>query len=223
MLGDELRGSLLSHAGYAGNVVRRITLERFEVDHLIRAQPVALPDHLFVVDHGVLETLARRHQLDPRRHELKRIEIARHDDRLEPLRFGLPRERADHVVGLEPRERVHGDAERLEKLLAALELWPQLVGHRLPRGLVRRLHLAPKRGDRKVERRRDVLRGHLLEGFQEDRREAERRIGELALRCRERGHGKEGPVDQAVGVDERESLGHLTSIAARPSEASARG
>ena len=223
MLGDELRGGLLSHAGYAGNVVRRIALERFEIDHLIRAQPVALPDHLFVVDDGVLKTLARRHQLDPRRHELKRIEIARHDDRLESLRFGLPRQCADHVVRLESRERVHGDAERLEQLLAALELWPQLVGPRLPRGLVRRLHLAPEGRNRQVEGSRDVLRGHLLEGFQEDRRKAERRIGELALRRRKRGHGKERPIDQAVGVDEGEALGHLTSIAARPTEPSARG
>src|SRR5438094_9392679 len=113
---------------------------------------------------------------------MKRCEIARYDDRLEPLRFGLPREPADHVVGLEPPERVHGDAERLEKLLAALELWPQLVGHRLPRGLVRRLHLAPKRGDRKAERRRDVLWGDVLEGYQEGRREAEGRGGEPAIR-----------------------------------------
>src|SRR5207247_8824620 len=65
--------------------------------------------------------------------------------------------------------------------------------------------------------------GHLLEGLQEDRGKAERRVRELALGRGERWHGEERPVDQAVRGDERETLGHLTSIAARRSEASGRG
>ena len=223
MLGDELRGGLFSHTGHTWNVVGGVALQRLEVDHLIRSQPVALPDHLLVVDDRVLETLARRHQLDEWRDELERVEVTRDDDRLEPLCLGLPCEGTDDIVGLEPGERVHRNAERLEQLLAALELGPEIVGHRLPRGLVRRLHLASERRDRQVERSCDVLRGHLLEGLQEDRGKAERRVRELALGRGERWHGEERPVDQAVRVDERETLGHLTSIAARPSEASARG
>src|SRR5207247_8944938 len=63
---------------------------------------------------GVLEPLARRHQLDERRDELERVEVTRDDDRLEPLCLGLPCEGTDDIVGFEPGERVHRNAERLE-------------------------------------------------------------------------------------------------------------
>src|SRR5207244_2141041 len=178
----------------------------------------------------VLETLARRHQLDEWRDELERVEVTRDDDRLEPLCLGLPRERADDIVGLEPGERVHRNAERLEQLLAALELGPEIVGHRLPRGLVRRLHLASERRDRQVERSCDVLRGHLLEGLQEDRGKAERRVRELALGRGERWHGEERPADPvsrrlvaslAVASSGGASVGDGTTLNAAPGDADA--
>ena len=47
-----------------------------------------------------------------------------------------------------------------------------------------------------------------MKRLQEDRRESERRVGELAFRCGERRHGEECPVDQAVRIDEGEAFGH---------------
>ena len=75
-LGDELGGRLVADAGNARNVVGRVALQRLEVDHLVGPQSVPLTDELFVVDDRVLKTLAGRHQLDARCHELKRIEVS---------------------------------------------------------------------------------------------------------------------------------------------------
>ena len=122
MLRDQLRGSLIAYARDARDVVRRVALERFEVDHLVGPQAVALTDHLLVVDHGVLEALPCGHQLHERRDQLEGIEVAGHDDGLKSLSLGLSRERSDDVVGLVARQRVHRHAEFLEQLLYALEL-----------------------------------------------------------------------------------------------------
>ena len=52
---DELRGRLLPHAGDARDVVRRVTLERLVVDHLVGPQAEPLVDPRDVVDDGVLD------------------------------------------------------------------------------------------------------------------------------------------------------------------------
>ena len=223
VLGDELRRGLVTDPGHARDVVGRVALQGLEVDHLVGSQTVPLLDHLLVVDHGVLKALPRRHELDARRHELERVEVSRDDDGLEAQLLRLPRKRPDDVIRFVPRQRVHGDAERLEDLLAALELRAELVRHRPARGLIRGVALMPERRDGEIERSGDVLRGRLLQWLQQDRRETKRGIRELALRRGERGHGEERPVDQAVRIDEDKTLGHRTSIAARRCGASVAG
>ena len=224
VLRDELRRGLLADAGHARDVVGRIAFERLEVDHLRRPQAVALVDLRLVVHDGVLEAQARGEELDVRRDELERIEIARDDDDLEACCLALTRERADDVIGLVAGEGVHRHAEPFEQLLHALELRTQLVGHRLARRLVRDVLLVSEGLSRQIEGCGNVLRLDLLDRLQEDRGEAERRVREFPLGRRERRDREEAPVDEGVGVDEDETFAHLSSIAARgprPNEASA--
>jgi len=180
--GDEPCRGLLADAGNAGNVVGGVALERLEVDNLVRPEAVAGHDLRFVVDHGVLKALAGGHDLRARRDELEGVEVTRQDERIEVQRLGLPGERADNVVGLESGKRVHRDAQLVEELLAPLELRAQLIRHRLPGGLVRRIALVTERRRGQVEARGDVDRRDLLDDLEEDRGEPEDRIHQLALR-----------------------------------------
>jgi len=213
VVGDELRGGLLADPGHTRDVVGRVALERLVVDHLIGPEAKALHYFLFVVDNGVLEPLARGHELHVTGDELQGVEVAGEDDRVEAGRLGLPREGADDVVGLEPGKRVHRHAELLKELLAALELRAEIVRHRLAGGLVGGVALLAKCRDREVKAGRDVLRRVLLDDLQEDGREAERGVHELALGRRERRDREVAAVDEAVGVRQEKTLGHVLSIA----------
>jgi len=213
VLGDEPRRGLLAHPRHPGDVVGGVALQRLVVDHLVRPEAESGHDLGLVVNHGVLESLTGGHELGPRRDELQRIEVTGQDEGLQIDGLGLLGERADDVVGLEAGERVHRDPELFEELLAALELRPEVVGHRLPGGLVGRVALVPEGRDRKVEAGRNVDRRDLLDDLEEDRGEAEDRVHQLPLRRRERGDGEEAPVDEAVGVDQEEALAHEPSIA----------
>src|SRR5207253_1495507 len=84
---------------------------------------------------------------------------------------------------------------------------------RLPRRLVGRVALLAEGRDRQVEARRDVLRRVFLDDLEKDRREAERRVHELALRRRKGRDREVAAVDEAVGIREEETLGHELSIA----------
>src|SRR5438552_14150111 len=141
VLRDQLRSGLLVDPGDAGDVVCRVAFQRLEVDHLVGSETVALIALRLVVPDGVLEAHARRADLGVRRDELQRVEVARNDDALQPGRHGLLGERPDYVVGRESRKRVDGHAELVEQLFAALELRPELVGHRLAGGRVGRVAL----------------------------------------------------------------------------------
>ena len=84
-LADQLRRGLLADAGHARDVVGRVALERLVVDHLVGPQPEALVDPGDVVDDGVLDAGAGRHQPDARRDELEHVEVDGDDRRLEVL------------------------------------------------------------------------------------------------------------------------------------------
>ena len=213
VVGDEPGRRLLADAGHAGDVVRRVALQRLVVDHLVGPQAESLHDLFGVVDDRVLETLAGGHEVDVRCDQLQGVEVAREDQGVETRRLRLLRERADHVVGLEARERIHGHPELVEELLAALELGPQVVGHRLARRLIGRVALLPEGRDGQIETGRDVARRVLLDDLQQDGREAERRVHQLALRRREGRDREVAAVDEAVGICEEKALWHMLSIA----------
>ena len=144
-LADELRGGLLADSRHAGNVVRRVSLERLVVDHLVRPQPEPFIDPRHVVHHRVLDAGARCHQADARRHELEHVEVDRDDRRLEVVAVvELARDRPDDVVGLVAGHLVDRDPEGLHDLPNLRKLVAQVVRHLHAGRLVVGVLLVPK-------------------------------------------------------------------------------
>ncbi len=207
-LADELRRGLVAHPGHAGNVVRRVSLERLEVDHLARSQAVALLDPCRVIHHGRVDPHPGRHESRPVGHELEHVQVARHDRRLEVATLGLAGQRADDVVRLEASQLVDGEAQRGDHLADLRELCPKVVGHRPPRRLVVRGQAVPEGRGRQVEGDRDVVRADVLEASQHDVRESEDGVHQLALRGRER-HVDErevAAIDEPVAVEQHQAF-----------------
>ena len=207
-LADELRRGLVSDARHAGDVVGRIALERLEVDHLARHEAVALLDPGRVVHHGRVDAHPGRHEPRPVGHELEHVQVAGHDRGLEVAAFGLARERADHVVRLEARHLVDRESQRRDHLADLRELGAQVVRHRAPGRLVIGGQAVPEGRGRQVEGDRDVVGANVLEATQDDVREPEDRVHQLALRGRER-HVDErevAAIDEPVAVEQHQAF-----------------
>ena len=194
--------------GHARDVVGRVALERLVVDHLVRPQPVPLVDPGDVVHDRVLDAGPGRHQPDARRDELEHVEVDGHDRRLEVVaRVELLRDRADDVVGLVAGHLVDRDAEGLDDLADLRELVAQVVRHLRAGRLVLGVLLVPERRAGEVERDREVVRLQVLEPAQDDAREAEHAVDELAPRRRQRRKREVAAVDEPVAVEQHQAFG----------------
>ena len=215
-LADQLRRRLLADPGHARDVVGRVALERLVVDHLVRSETEPFVDLGDVVDDGVLDAGARGHQADARRDELEHVEVDRDDRRLEVgAVVELAGDGADHVVGLVARHLVDRDAQRLDDLADLRELVAQVVGHLHPGRLVVGVLLVPERRSGQIERHREVLGLEILDAAQDDAREAEDAVDELAFRGRERREREVSAVDEPVAVEQHQAFGgHGPSVAA---------
>ena len=197
-------------AAHAGNVVGRVALYGLDVGHRLRSQAaVALPHRRLVV--GALRPPAGGGQRDPhvRRHELEQVAVTRQDNRLYLLRFGLPAQRSEHVVGLVARLLEDWDAERAHELAHAVELGPQLWRRGRPVGLVLFVLGVPKRGSGQVEGDGAVGGLPVLPSAEQHVEEAEDR-GDFLSRAADvqrLAEGVEGAMDQGVAVDEHEQGG----------------
>ena len=119
----------------------------------------------------------------------------------------LAGDRADHVVGLEARHLVDGDAQGLDDLADLGELVTQVVGHLDPGRLVVGVLLVAERRTRQVERDREVVRLEVLDAAQHDAREAEHAVDQLALRGRQGRQGEVSAVDEPVAVEQHQAFG----------------
>ncbi len=206
VLGDQLRGGLLPHPGHAGDVVRRIALERLVVDHLVRPQAVPLPDPRRVVDDRVLDPRPGRHQARLVGDELEHVQIDRDDRRLDVLCLRLDRQRADHVVGFEALLLVDRDAQGLDDLANLRELRGEVIRHPRSGRLVLGVLLVPERRPGQVERDRDVVRLQVGNAAENDAAEAEDAIDELALRGGERRQRVVAAVHEPEAVEQHQAF-----------------
>ncbi len=125
---DELRRGLLADAGHAGEVVALVAPQRRVVDVLLRRDAGALEDAGLVVERVVRDAALVVEDSEVRvADELVRVTVAGHDDRVHALRGRAHRERADHVVGLDPGDLEHRDRERLEHLVDQRQLAAEQV------------------------------------------------------------------------------------------------
>ena len=204
--------------GHARHVVGGVALERLEIDDLVGPQAVPLLDLRRVVDDRVLDARAGRHQPGPVGDELEHVEVAGHDRRVEALRLGLHRQRADHVVRLVPGQLVDRDPERLDHLADLGELVAQVVRHPLAGGLVLGEPLVAEGRPGQVEGDRDVVGPDVLEAAQDDAAEPEDRVDELAARRGQRREREVSAVDEPVAVEQHQAFHRQASRRSRGTE-----
>ena len=99
---DEFDGGFTADTGYARYVVRRVAHQSLEVADVFRLHAVLAAHRVFIVKHGIAETLARSgiKDLNPGRDQLHGVGIAGDDDGIDVLLAGLVAERAQQVIRL---------------------------------------------------------------------------------------------------------------------------
>jgi hypothetical protein len=155
------------------------------------------------------DPLARVQHGDVVGDQLQGVAVAGADQHLEARGSGLPGERRDDVVGLEPVRFDVDDVERVEDLLDQRHLSGELRRRGRPVGLVlgvlRRAEGLPGHVERDGEVRRPLVAQHV----DEHGREAVDGVGVLAGGGGEVLHrqGEERPVGHRVAVDQQEHAG----------------
>ena len=107
---------------------------------------------------------SRTEQLDARRHELGGILVGRHHiDRIEPVRLGARRKRADHVVRLVATHAHHRDVQRLRDLEGIGDVGGKILGHLLTSSLVGGIRLMAEGRTVRIHRERHMRGRQFLE------------------------------------------------------------
>ncbi|MDZ7729519.1 MAG: hypothetical protein U5Q44_15720 [Dehalococcoidia bacterium] len=233
VLVDRLHGPELPHqvgrglfadALDARNVVAAVTLQRLEVDHVLRLEAPPVDGALLVIGHGVALVRPEHEQLDPRPHQLHQVRVERDDVRLRAFLGGLHRDRTGNVVGLEPGLLVEGDVERLQHLPYPRHLRQQVCRRLAPGRLVGHIGFVPERLAGRIPGRADVCRLELVQHQQQRFRVAVRGEGQLAAprhqRVRRVRHREERAKQDAVRIQDHQPgllfSAHAAIIGAMP-------
>ena len=153
--GDDGCGSLLPDPRHAGNIVGSVAPEGFHIDEFLRRHTVALLHVSGIVILDLRPGLLCLRYADPGviRGQLQKIPVSRDDGNLHPLGFPALRDGAEDIIRLQTFLLHDGHTHGCQHLLHHGNLLPQLLRHRLPRTLVRCVHLVP-------ESRRVHVKGH---------------------------------------------------------------
>jgi hypothetical protein len=206
---QEQRGRLLTDAGHAGNVVRRVAGKPENVDHPFGWDAEALDDRV-PADRLVLAVV----QTNQLANELHHVLVGRDDDTGPPCLGPARRERADDVVCLEAGDLEGGNPEGGRRLPTKTELWFQIVRGLPPIGLVGVIQRGSERTALRVENDRDMRRVVLFEERHEKAHETENGVGRRAVGRR---HGRPksvvGAENEARAIDQvqRVLVCHLRS------------
>jgi hypothetical protein len=121
-LANQVGCGLLTDALNSLDVVAGITFERLVIDHVLRAEAVALGSALLVVIDGVALVGPEHEEVDVRADELDEVRIERCDVGFEALGRHPLRDGAGDIVGFEARHLEYRYAEGVEHLTDALHL-----------------------------------------------------------------------------------------------------
>ena len=116
-LGDELGGSLRSHAGASGEVVGGVAHQCQEVYHLSRGVELVLLAHLLRSHRLVASAVTWAEDEDIVAHQLTVVFVGREHIGLHTGFASLRGKRADYVVRLEAVRLEHGDVHRRDDVL----------------------------------------------------------------------------------------------------------
>jgi hypothetical protein len=195
-LGRGLRADLVD----ARDVVRAVADQREVVDDLLGPDVELRLHAVAVVDAAAHRVDQRDAAVDQLRHVL----VAGGDQHRAARGGGAPRQRADHVVGLDAGQAQQRQPERLDRLEQRLHLRAQVVGHRRPVRLVLGEQLVAEGLARRVEHDRDARRVVVLQELLQHVDHAVDRAGRLAARVGERRQRVERAVEIGGAVDEHE-------------------
>ena len=204
-VGQELRRGLRPDPGYPGQVVRGVTAERRELHVALRRDAEALQDRVRGHRRRLADALQRVEDGDVTVDQLHRVAVPGHD--LDPVAVGdrTGGERREHVVRLDALDLDDRDAEHREHLVEPVDLRAELVGHLVASGLVVLVGGGPLVVLAHVERDGDRGRRPLPDQPHEHGHEPVDRVRELAGRGPEGvGEGEEGPVGEAVSVQQEQ-------------------
>ena len=178
---DQRHGRLFAHARHAGNVVRAVAHQRFEIDDMDRGKAVLLAERLrrHVPGGGLPHPGGDELDLGMVGDQLQAVLVAGDDDTVPARRLAFAGDRADEVVRLVTGELVARDVHRVEHLFEDRHLHGKLLGHALALGLVAVIF-------QMAEGRLAAVKGH-----------AQRIRLLLVFKAR---HGGEKPVDR-MGVE----------------------
>ncbi len=130
---DQLARALFADARHAFDVVDAVAHQREDVHDLVRTYAELFDDAVGVEPEAFV---ARVVDLDAVADELEEVLVAGDDRHVEAGLARLSRQRADHIVGLVPRESEHGHAEGFARLAHPGHLFDEVGRHRRPIGLV---------------------------------------------------------------------------------------
>ena len=171
---DEREGALVADPLHARDVVRAVAHDRQHVDHVGRIGAELLAHRSEALDLGRLAGLEDVVELHALADELQEVLVAGDEEDLVAEALALLRQRADHVVGFDPRHLVERHAVGLDHAPDQRQLRQHLLRGLLARRLVVREARVAEGGALGVERHGHEVGLLLLEDAPQRHRESVR-------------------------------------------------
>ena len=202
VLGEQLDGGFFADARNAGNVVAGIPHEALQVRNLLRGDAEVL-QHLFRgVQDDLRDAALGVEHAGLLRHQLQGIPVPGDEQGGDAGFFAAPGHGAQDVIRLEggAGELLHA---HVGKAFANQgELGAQFRGHGLPGALVLRVLGVAERRPFHIEGHGQVVRMMVGYDLEQHGQKAENGIGEYAVLIGKGRQGMEGPVHEAVAVND---------------------
>ncbi len=202
------RGSFLSDARHADDVIRRIATEAFVIRQKLRRKAESIDNSFFVVHDCVVDSLFKGIDLNFFAvDQLQCVHIARRNDDFFILFFlELLHNRAQHVISLKAGMIIHRNIEALKNIPRSLELRDERIIRFFPSGLIFAVCFVPECFSRQVIACRDVIRLQICDDLHQHCGDAIQRACRLALARREFRQRMICAVDDGMRIQKHETF-----------------
>ena len=217
---DQGDGSLLSHLGDTGDVVRGISHQGLDVDELAGCHAIGLNDLVSaeIVDHGLSLAGAGDADGDPVGRDLQKVPVSGQKDDIHVLSLRLLGKGSENIVCLKACLFTDLDPHGSEHFFHQRNLLTELIGHGFARALVVRIGVVPECRRMHVKSHRQIIRLQLVQLAEKDIEKSIDRTGMQTFGVRQVRHAVKGAVENAVSVDQQKFLffiAHCVLIAHR--------
>ena len=199
---NQVHGGLLANAGDAGNIVRAVAHQRFQIDDAARRKAVLRLKHLRRVQDRLVFAHAGLHMADRRRigDELQAVLIAGDDRAVPACVMTFDRDCPKNIVGLIARLLIAADAHGVQYLFEHRHLCGQVLGHRLALGLITVISLMAEGWLFPVKAYAQRIGLLLVQQMLQNIQKSKNGICRRSVRRIERPHPVIGAVNNAVAV-----------------------